>query len=111
LNETSCYRDSQWINELELQLKYILNTHCHADHITGSGKLKELHPGSQSVISRASTAKADIYIENNDVIRFGDFNLLCWSTPGHTDVSHRQDINDSHVIVNYIIGLFQLCAE
>jgi glyoxylase-like metal-dependent hydrolase (beta-lactamase superfamily II) len=34
-------RDLQLLKELELTLVYILDTHIHADHITGSGKLRE----------------------------------------------------------------------
>ena len=34
-------RDLQLLKELDLKLVYILDTHIHADHITGSGKLRE----------------------------------------------------------------------
>ena len=50
-----------------------VNTHCHADHITGSGLLRSLLPGCQSVISRLSGAQADLHIEDGDSIRFGRF--------------------------------------
>jgi glyoxylase-like metal-dependent hydrolase (beta-lactamase superfamily II) len=33
-------RDLKVIDELGLKLTLAINTHCHADHITGSGKLK-----------------------------------------------------------------------
>lgn len=33
-------RDTQLLKELGYDLKFVLNTHVHADHITGSGKLK-----------------------------------------------------------------------
>lgn len=50
-----------------------VNTHCHADHITGSGLLRSLLPGCQSVISRLSGAQADLHIEDGDSIHFGRF--------------------------------------
>lgn len=50
-----------------------VNTHCHADHITGSGLLRSLLPGCQSVISRLSGAQADWHIEDGDSIQFGRF--------------------------------------
>ena len=50
-----------------------VNTHCHADHITGSGLLRSLLPGCQSIISRLSGAQADIHIEDGDPIHFGRF--------------------------------------
>ena len=49
-----------------------VNTHCHADHITGTGKLKERLPDAKSIISKASGAKADIYVDEGDQVTFGD---------------------------------------
>uniref|UniRef100_A0A8C5KMH6 Persulfide dioxygenase ETHE1, mitochondrial n=2 Tax=Jaculus jaculus TaxID=51337 RepID=A0A8C5KMH6_JACJA len=60
------------------------NTHCHADHITGSGALRSLFPGCKSVISRLSEAQADWHIEDGDSIRFGRFALETRASPGHT---------------------------
>lgn len=57
----------------------------HADHITGSGVLKKLLAGSQSVISKASQALADKYVEHGDIIEFGPHKLEVRSTPGHTN--------------------------
>ncbi len=37
---TQVDRDLAVIDQLGLKLKYVANTHCHADHITGSGKIK-----------------------------------------------------------------------
>lgn len=56
----------------------------HADHITGTGKLKQLCD-CKSIISRASGAKADIHVNENDVITFGKHRLRILSTPGHTN--------------------------
>lgn len=61
-----------------------VNTHMHADHITGTGYLKQLFPDVMSVISRASGAKADQYLDDGDIIRFGRHELKAASTPGHT---------------------------
>jgi len=57
----------------------------HADHITGTGVLKKVLPGSQSVISKASGAQADLYVQNGDFVNFGDLKLEVRSTPGHTN--------------------------
>ncbi|XP_003488318.1 persulfide dioxygenase ETHE1, mitochondrial isoform X1 [Bombus impatiens] len=78
-------RDKTIIQELGLTLKYAINTHMHADHITGTGKLKSLLPGCQSMISRSSGAKADILLNPDDQISFGKHNLLVLPTPGHTE--------------------------
>uniref|UniRef100_A0A8C9PGF0 Persulfide dioxygenase ETHE1, mitochondrial n=1 Tax=Spermophilus dauricus TaxID=99837 RepID=A0A8C9PGF0_SPEDA len=77
-------RDAQLVKELGLRLLYAVNTHCHADHITGSGVLRSLLPGCQSVISRLSGAQADLHIEDGDSIRFGRFALETRASPGHT---------------------------
>lgn len=78
-------RDLQVVDELGLKLKHVLNTHCHADHITGSGKIKKLRPGVKSIISKASGAQADIHLEPGDEVQFGKHKLLCRPTPGHTN--------------------------
>nr|XP_014334173.1 PREDICTED: persulfide dioxygenase ETHE1, mitochondrial isoform X1 [Bos mutus] len=77
-------RDAQLVKELGLRLLYAVNTHCHADHITGSGLLRSLLPGCQSVISRLSGAQADWHIEDGDSIQFGRFALETRASPGHT---------------------------
>lgn len=56
----------------------------HADHVTGTGMLKKLLPGCQSVISNNSGAKADILLSPGDKIKFGRHEILARPTPGHT---------------------------
>ncbi|KAK2844924.1 hypothetical protein Q5P01_011583 [Channa striata] len=53
-------RDLKLINELGLSLKLAVNTHCHADHITGTGLMKKRLAGLKSAISKFSGASADI---------------------------------------------------
>mmetsp|Transcript_55930 Transcript_55930/g.132686 ORF Transcript_55930/g.132686 Transcript_55930/m.132686 type:complete len:277 (+) Transcript_55930:1-831(+) len=77
-------RDAQLIQELGLKLTVAVNTHCHADHVTGTGKLKELLE-CKSGISKAAGAKADIYYSHGDTIKFGAHSLEVRATPGHTD--------------------------
>ncbi|KAH0631453.1 hypothetical protein JD844_005782, partial [Phrynosoma platyrhinos] len=55
---------------------FSVNTHCHADHITGTGLLKNLLPGCRSVISKHSGASADILIQEGHILRFGAFLAL-----------------------------------
>lgn len=77
-------RDWHLVQDLNLTLKYAVNTHMHADHITGTGELKKLS-GCKSIISEASGAKADIYVKENDVIHFGEHKIKVLATPGHTN--------------------------
>eukprot|EP00474_Spongospora_subterranea_P009262 CRZ09720.1 hypothetical protein [Spongospora subterranea] len=82
--DTCIERDLKVISELGLDLKYAVNTHVHADHITGSGLIKKKLPSVKSVISVAAKAQADILTNDADKIQFGTFWLECRSTPGHT---------------------------
>ncbi|EPS72813.1 hypothetical protein M569_01941, partial [Genlisea aurea] len=77
-------RDISLVKELGLKLVYAVNTHVHADHVTGSGLLKSKLPGAKSIISKASGAEADLFVEHGDKIPFGDLFLEVRSTPGHT---------------------------
>eukprot|EP01138_Halocafeteria_seosinensis_P014929 gb/GECG01015240.1/.p1 GENE.gb/GECG01015240.1/~~gb/GECG01015240.1/.p1 ORF type:complete len:264 (+),score=23.46 gb/GECG01015240.1/:1-792(+) len=83
--DTLVDRDAQFINELGMNLKYVMNTHMHADHITGTGLLKKTFPGAQSVIGRAANAQADVLLDPGDTLQFGDLSLHVRPTPGHTD--------------------------
>ncbi|XP_022107822.1 persulfide dioxygenase ETHE1, mitochondrial-like [Acanthaster planci] len=78
-------RDAHLLEDLQLSLKFAVNTHCHADHITGTGELKKRFPGCRSVISEQSGAKADVYITEGDKVAFGSKVLEVLSTPGHTN--------------------------
>lgn len=78
-------RDQKAVQELGLNLKYALNTHMHADHITGTGLLKKLIPTCKSVIAESSGAMGDILLKDKDTVKFGNFELEVRSTPGHTE--------------------------
>ncbi|CAG5117505.1 unnamed protein product [Candidula unifasciata] len=78
-------RDMKIIFELGLTLIYTVNTHIHADHITGSGEIKKYLQTCKSVISEVSKARADVKLKEGDLIKFGKFNIEARSTPGHTD--------------------------
>ncbi|XP_074837598.1 persulfide dioxygenase ETHE1, mitochondrial-like [Carettochelys insculpta] len=87
-------RDAKLVRELGLNLLCAANTHCHADHITGTGLLKKLLPGCRSVISKASGALADVHIHEGDALEFGAFALEAHATPGHTDGCLTYVLND-----------------
>jgi len=78
-------RDEQILRELGLTLKYTLETHVHADHVTGSGLLRQ-RLGSQSVVAAAGGAScADVQVDHGDTITVGSITLEVRRTPGHTD--------------------------
>ncbi|KAH7424476.1 hypothetical protein KP509_11G010400 [Ceratopteris richardii] len=77
-------RDLNLVKELGLKLVYAMNTHVHADHVTGTGLIKARMPGVQSLISRASGAKADVFVDPGAKIQIGNLVLEVRPTPGHT---------------------------
>jgi len=78
-------RDLKLLEELGLTLKMAVNTHCHADHITGTGLLKQRLVVLKSGISKHSGAAADVLLGDGDKISFGKYSLTVRETPGHTD--------------------------
>uniref|UniRef100_A0A7S4BKI1 persulfide dioxygenase n=1 Tax=Chrysotila carterae TaxID=13221 RepID=A0A7S4BKI1_CHRCT len=80
-------RDLEVISSQGLTLTQALNTHCHADHITGTGELKKRVGGLRSAISAASGAKADVMLKEGESICWSDGRplLRVLSTPGHTN--------------------------
>ncbi|KAL5962043.1 Persulfide dioxygenase ETHE1 mitochondrial, partial [Taenia solium] len=79
-------RDAKAVRELDLDLRFVINTHVHADHVTGSGALKEMFgPICKSVISDTSGARADVHVKAGEVLECGNIQLECRSTPGHTN--------------------------
>jgi len=78
-------RDIQVLSELGLTLAYTLETHVHADHITGAGLLRS-KLGSESVISgRGGADCADHKVDHGDVLEVGEIALQVLATPGHTN--------------------------
>jgi len=77
-------RDAALLQELGLKLKFTLETHVHADHVTGAALLKH-RLGTRIAISRDSGAEgADRYLADGDVVEFGKSALEARATPGHT---------------------------
>jgi sulfur dioxygenase len=77
-------RDAALVRELRLTLLYTLDTHVHADHITGAWLLKRML-GSRIAVSSASGAhNFDVGIVPDENLRFGNRFLQARATPGHT---------------------------
>ena len=77
-------RDAALIAELGLKLLCTLETHVHADHVTGAWLLKR-RPACRIALSADSgAAGADRYLVADDVVAFGERRLQVRATPGHT---------------------------
>jgi glyoxylase-like metal-dependent hydrolase (beta-lactamase superfamily II) len=76
-------RDLQLIHQHGLHLKYVVETHTHADHITSATALAA-HTGAVIATSAICGAKASRLLHHHDVLLFGGFGLQVLHTPGHT---------------------------
>jgi sulfur dioxygenase len=72
------------INSLGIQLKYALETHVHADHITASGELRRRVAVQTGVSALCGASSADLQLNDGDVIQFGQETIKVIATPGHT---------------------------
>lgn len=78
-------RDAALVEELNLKLLWTLETHVHADHVTGAWLLKQ-RLGSRIALSAAGGAEgADRLLASGDEVGFGRRSLEVRATPGHTN--------------------------
>ena len=78
-------RDLQLLEELDLKLLYCLETHIHADHITGSARLRESTGCLGCVPASPHAGCADRHLQDGEVVRVGSIAIEAIATPGHTD--------------------------
>lgn len=78
-------RDLRLINELGLNLKYVLDTHIHADHITGASELRK-RTGAKTCVSKdANVECVDISLQDQSELNLGSKKIKVLATPGHTN--------------------------
>jgi glyoxylase-like metal-dependent hydrolase (beta-lactamase superfamily II) len=81
-------RDLELLDELGLTLKYTVETHIHADHVTGAGQLREATGCRCALPAKSGAAHADIPLNEGVAVDFGGLRLQPLATPGHTDDHH-----------------------
>jgi len=78
-------RDLTLVEELDLKLVHTLETHVHADHITGAAEIRK-RLGTRSVVAaRGGASCGDVQVSDGDRVTFGRHALVVRTTPGHTD--------------------------
>jgi glyoxylase-like metal-dependent hydrolase (beta-lactamase superfamily II)/rhodanese-related sulfurtransferase len=78
-------RDLALIRELGLNLCFCLETHCHADHVTGAWLLKNSLDCKIAASTHSGIDILDRKLIDGDSIKFGNHALTVLETPGHTD--------------------------
>ncbi len=77
-------RDTALLRELGLKVRYTIDTHVHADHVTGAWLMKETE-GAKIVLSGEYSAEGvDVKLTDGMVLAFGNQSLTAIATPGHT---------------------------
>ena len=76
-------RIQQVLNDNNLILKYVINTHGHSDHIAGNAELRS-KANVKIIAYRYSKVRFDIGVDDGDIIRIGKVSIKVIYTPGHT---------------------------
>ncbi len=91
-------RDLQELDELGLKLRYCLETHLHADHITGAGKLRQ-QTGCQIVVPQnPAVTKADCALVGGETLEVGAVVIEVIVAPGHTSSHMAYLVNQTHLL-------------
>jgi sulfur dioxygenase len=78
-------RDLALVNELGLKLLYSIDTHCHADHVTGSWLMARKTGCKVGLAAAVGAKNVDVEFTHGDRIPFGKHHLEVRATPGHTN--------------------------
>ncbi len=78
-------RDHTLLEEMGVSLTYILETHIHADHITGASRLKDLTGAKIGYGAANDIDGADIFLKDGEELTIGATTVKTIAAPGHTD--------------------------
>ena len=82
------------LNELNLKLVKVIDTHIHADHITGASKLKD-QTNCTTIMGEQTPANAvDLKVKDEEIIKLDQIEIKALYTPGHTSDSFSFLMND-----------------
>ena len=84
------------LRELDLKLVKVIDTHIHADHITGASKLKQITNCVTLMGEHTPADTVEIKVKDNEVIDIDDLKIKSLYTPGHTSDSY------SFLLDNYV---------
>jgi len=82
------------LNKLELKLVKVIDTHIHADHITGLNELSERTSCTKIMGDNSKSEVVDLRVKEDENVKIDNINLKVMYTPGHTDCSYSYLMND-----------------
>jgi len=82
------------LNNLDLKLVKVIDTHIHADHISGLNELSKRTKCSKIMGDKSTSEVLDIRVKDNEKIKIENIELTSMYTPGHTDCSYSFLMND-----------------
>ena len=88
----------QLLNELDLKLVKVIDTHIHADHVTGASKLKQATNCTTLMGEHTPADAVEIKVKDNELIKIDGLKIKSLYTPGHTSDSY------SFLLDNYLFS-------
>jgi glyoxylase-like metal-dependent hydrolase (beta-lactamase superfamily II) len=81
-------RDLAMVGRLGLTLRYVVETHTHADHVTAAGRLRDATGAKTVAPFKCGISPADVQLAHGDILHFGaGEEVVAIHTPGHTSGS------------------------
>ena len=78
----------QLLNELDLKLVKVIDTHIHADHVTGASKLKQATNCTTIMGEHTPADTVEIKVKDDEIIDIDNLKIRSIYTPGHTSDSY-----------------------
>ena len=75
------------LNQLNLKLVKVIDTHIHADHVTGAGKLRDKTKCVTIMGEHTPTDAVEVKVKDDEIIELDKFKIRALYTPGHTSDS------------------------
>ena len=75
------------LNQLDLKLVKVIDTHIHADHVTGAGKLRDKTKCVTIMGEHTPTDAVEVKVKDDEIIQLDKFKIRALYTPGHTSDS------------------------
>ena len=82
------------LNSLDLKLVKVIDTHIHADHVTGASNLKDLTKCSTIMGEHTPAEAVEIKVKDDEYINLDNLKIRAMHTPGHTSDSFSFLMND-----------------